>query len=71
MDKPTVEQKMYMQLTYAQTIIEVILQKIEPTQFNDEELKLYLTKAEAIMKLVELRMDQIIKASQERKSVCF
>lgn len=71
MEKPTIEQKMYMQLTYAFCIVETVLEKIEPTEFNDEELKLYLTKAEAILRLAELRMDQIIKASQEPKSVCF
>lgn len=71
MDKPTIEQKMYMQLTYAQCIIETVLSKLEPTEFNDEELKLYLQKTEATLKLVELRMDQMIKASQEPKSVCF
>jgi len=71
MDKPTIEQKMYMQLTYAQCIIETTLQKIEPTEFNDEELKLYLQKTEATLKLAILRMDQMIKASQEPKSVCF
>lgn len=68
---PNKEQMLYSQLAIVDSLTDYLRDNLECTDFDDLELLSHMDKARISLRCAHSRMKEIVKNSQERKSVCY
>lgn len=71
MQAPNEEQVLYAQLALLSPMVDYIRDNLKDSEFDDLELISYMDKARFMLKGAKIRMDELIKQSQEPTRVCY